>query len=99
MGRAHKDRAIAVPDIRVLVPLRKKGLVYKLMASGASFSRSHSLHFPSARQLAMWAGLTAVAWLGSKALASPDTRSGIAWLVRTWFRPPDAEAGWEQQRG
>jgi hypothetical protein len=88
-----------VPDIPVIGPLRKKGMVYKLMASGVSFPRSHSLHFPSARQLAIWAGLTAVAWLGSKALASPDTRSWIAWAVRTWFRPPDAEAGWEQQHG
>ncbi|HEX5416347.1 MAG TPA: hypothetical protein VFZ25_11820 [Chloroflexota bacterium] len=40
-----------------------------------------------------------VTWSIARILQSPSARAGLVWAVRSWFVPPDADAGWEQGPG
>jgi hypothetical protein len=35
--------------------------------------------------------------IAARILRSSEVRDGISWALGTWFRPPDADAGWEQR--
>lgn len=41
----------------------------------------------------------AMVWLGLAILRSPEAKDSLAWAVRSWIFPPDAEAGWQQGPG
>lgn len=42
------------------------------------------------------ASLVALLALANRFRSDPTWRAGLAWAVRTWITPPDADAEWEQ---
>lgn len=48
------------------------------------------------RRLALLAVALGLVLLWSKVVRQEQLKSGIAWAVRSWFVPPDAESVWEQ---
>ncbi|HEX5416769.1 MAG TPA: hypothetical protein VFZ25_13960 [Chloroflexota bacterium] len=44
------------------------------------------------------ASLVALLTLANRLRTDPTWRAGLAWAIRTWITPPDADAGWQQNR-
>ncbi|MGH2457405.1 MAG: hypothetical protein ACRDIY_00885 [Chloroflexota bacterium] len=49
--------------------------------------------------LAIVGTVAAFAWLGVKLYQDPDARDSVIWALRSWIRPPDADAAWQQGPG